>query len=310
MQLLEMLVCPTNRLPLVVDGQSALCPRCGVVYQETAGIWKPGPSSSSFCESSEVMEWFDKRAETTVDEEVQIRTPDKWDKRFFEKDVTEIQKLLDLKHTDILLDVGCGNGPFLERYASMVREAVGIDISFEMLKRARKHLEGENVMLMQEDALHLPFGRDIFDAVLSIELIHYFRPAEILKFFLELKRVVKRGGRIFLGGVPVQRSLRTYEAKAVHLLVKSLRMKAQGRYLSPVETTKFTPEQIESLAEKAGLKVMLGGTMRHVLPSIHVPYVGQFFLKKMEYLFESFDYRKSMPLISYRYFFVLETRQH
>lgn len=307
MRLGSILVCPTDRIPLILDKNSGHCPKCGIKYENTEGIWKLYSVDDQLCRQSDVVEWFDSRAEKIEDEQILRGAPDKWHGRFFEKDMAEIQRFLSFKDTDYFLDIGCGNGLFLEQYAGFVKQAVGTDISFKMLERARQHLKRENILLVQANSLKLPFRANTFDAILCNWVIHYFRRDEVPKFFLELKRVAKKHGRVFLGEIPLERSLRNYEAKVGHFLVKRLKIKVSDRYLSPVETTKFTPREIEGWAKEAGLNVVSKGTMRHVFPSLRILYVGQLVSNRVQHLFERYDYKRSIPLVSHSYFFVLRS---
>lgn len=307
MKLINMLICPADRASLIMDDQSGSCPKCGMAYKKIEGIWKLYPTSDYFNDEPKVMNWFDERAETIEDEQVLRGTPSRWYEEFFERDFREIQKSLNLRQSDYFLDIGCGNGLFLQRFASLVSEAVGIDISFGMLKRAQEHLISKDVLLMQTNALQLPFSADTFDAILCNWVLHYFKRDKILKFFSELKRVAKKDAQIFLGEIPLKRSFRDYESRVGHFLVRKFKVKVSDRYLSSVETTKFTPVEIKDWAGKVGLRVVSQGTMRHILPSLRIPYLGQLVPYRIQHLLGAFDYKKSIPLVRATYFFVLKS---
>jgi phosphatidylethanolamine/phosphatidyl-N-methylethanolamine N-methyltransferase len=75
--------------------------------------------------------------------------------------------LLDLKDGERVLLVGCGTGADLPLLPEGV-EAIGVDLSPEMLSRARSRslLPGQKVTLLQGDARELLVERASFDAVI------------------------------------------------------------------------------------------------------------------------------------------------
>ncbi|MDH5714936.1 MAG: class I SAM-dependent methyltransferase [Candidatus Aminicenantes bacterium] len=108
------------------------------------------------------------------------------------------------KHLNILkpfirgnvLDLGCGTGlqiPFLSKYAKTVS---GIDITYPLLKKAQeKFPDKANILLIQADALNLPFPDSHFDYISSYGgMISHIKEYE--KAFSEISRVIKPGGII------------------------------------------------------------------------------------------------------------------
>ena len=83
------------------------------------------------------------------------------------------KKGLDFKDMSVL-DVGCGAGRFLIRFAPEAKEVIGIDISPEMIKRANAHIENMNfknakamVLLWQEQDLEKAGFVKKFDLVFA-----------------------------------------------------------------------------------------------------------------------------------------------
>ena len=90
-----------------------------------------------------------------------------------------------------VLEVGCGAGHVLERFANAPR--TGIDLSTTMLARARRRL-GDRVELLRASAEDLPFGLGSFDVILCTEVLeHTQHPEQVLR---ELTRVSTRDARI------------------------------------------------------------------------------------------------------------------
>ncbi len=90
-----------------------------------------------------------------------------------------------------VLEVGCGAGHVLERFAGVRR--TGVDLSEHMLERARLRL-GRNVPLVRATADVLPFPDAAFKTVVCTELLeHVPDPAAVIR---ELMRVAGPSGRV------------------------------------------------------------------------------------------------------------------
>lgn len=256
--------------------------------------------------STEVAEWFDRRAEE-IDDELLLRgSAHRWHQRLFERDLEMIRGFLELKKADYLLDVGCGNGLFLRAYAPHVKAAVGIDLSRKMLCRISAP-DRRNLFAVQADGRALPFKAGSFDAILCNWVLHYLLPEELTEFFAEIGRVAKQKGRIFLGEIPLAASIRSWESKAGRYLLKKLRIRVSDRHISPVETARFSLQRIEEAAGEAGLWVISRGIMRHALPSLMVPPFGPLVPQRIQYLLARYDYQRAVPLLGHTCFFLLTT---
>jgi len=116
-------------------------------------------------------------------------------------------KLLDgipWQGSEVVLDVGCGNGILLLSAVKRLTSGrgIGIDIWTEgsgdnrpEAFRSNAKIEGvaERVTLQNEDARNLPYENDTFDVVLSGLTMHHMK-AEANKAMREMSRVLKPGG--------------------------------------------------------------------------------------------------------------------
>jgi arsenite methyltransferase len=101
-----------------------------------------------------------------------------------------------------VLDVGCGGGLDSMVAATMVGpkgRVFGIDVSPEMLERAKKNLSETflgNVSIQEASASHLPFPDCSFDVVISNGVINLV--PDKTKAMAEVFRVLKPGGRLMI----------------------------------------------------------------------------------------------------------------
>lgn len=92
----------------------------------------------------------------------------------------------------VVLDIGCGPGRFIDVVKAKGATVVGIDYS-EAVDAARKNFPNdETVLIVQADALKLPFRDAIFDCVYSIGVLHHTPSPS--KGVAEAHRTVKSGG--------------------------------------------------------------------------------------------------------------------
>jgi ubiquinone/menaquinone biosynthesis C-methylase UbiE len=92
-----------------------------------------------------------------------------------------------------LLDVGCGTGNYAEALTKATGCRVsGVDPSQGMLDRARDAAPWES--LKQGSAESLPFPSDLFDVVMSTDVIHHIGDRDA--YFSEVARVLRPSGQI------------------------------------------------------------------------------------------------------------------
>ena len=80
-----------------------------------------------------------------------------------------------LKSSDIVADLGCGNGRHLIVCAEHCSQAIGVDISQKFLQIIAKRYPSttyKNISLIHGDAVQLPFMDRSLDAVLFIASLH------------------------------------------------------------------------------------------------------------------------------------------
>lgn len=126
-----------------------------------------------------------------------IRIYDGWEKSNADmaKTAQKIAKILDLKPTDKVLEVGCGAGG-LAQY--MDCEYIGIDFSSTLVKRCMEFFQKTAVY---SEANDIPFKDQYFDKCFSWGVFLYFSDWDYTQQVIrEIKRVTKEG--IFIGELP------------------------------------------------------------------------------------------------------------
>jgi len=114
---------------------------------------------------------------------------DIWSKDF-EKDFAERERLKEIINlipsgVKSILDVGCGNGAFINRLFGKYQRIVGLDISQEALK----HVKTEKIL---GSITQLPFEEKSFDLVTSLEVLEHLSQEDFQKGILELQRISKK----------------------------------------------------------------------------------------------------------------------
>ena len=110
--------------------------------------------------------------------------------------------LVSVEQPTDVLDVGSGTGNLALALArrNPAATVVAVEPSEEMLTRARaKAVQGDlPVEFRQGYAQELPFGDSAFDAVTISLALHHVATDEVSNAMSELRRVLKRGGRLLV----------------------------------------------------------------------------------------------------------------
>ncbi len=109
-----------------------------------------------------------------------------------------IKKVIPHIKGDKILEVSFGSGYLMAQYASNKHEIYGIDYNEKMLELAIKKMKKMNIkaQLFQGNVEKLPFPENTFDTVINTMAFTGYPNGE--KAMSELKRVLKRGGKLLL----------------------------------------------------------------------------------------------------------------
>lgn len=104
----------------------------------------------------------------------------------------------DLKGKEVL-DLGCGFGWFClmaeERGAKRI---IGVEISEEDLKTAKKSIKSKNIEFIVGSALSIPLPDNSVDTVFAWEVIEHIPTNTEKEMLKEVERILKPGGKFYL----------------------------------------------------------------------------------------------------------------
>jgi SAM-dependent methyltransferase len=148
----------------------------------------------------------EKREKEFFDELVAAGSPtrsllDRFSEGFYEKGDrgrlwAPVWKSMDLRGSAVL-DYGCGDGHFSMRLASHGARVTGVDISPNLIKKARATalrmgMNGSAPQFAVGDAHHTPFRDESFDYVVGNGALHHL---DLEKAYAEIARLLKPGGK-------------------------------------------------------------------------------------------------------------------
>ncbi|MDI9475432.1 MAG: class I SAM-dependent methyltransferase [Natronincolaceae bacterium] len=100
-----------------------------------------------------------------------------------------------------ILDMGCGTGNFSIKLAEKGCKVFGIDISEEMLKKAREKAQKRNldIEFYNMDVYNINFPGESFDGIFSMAAFEFIKEPQ--KAYDEMYRVLKRNGYLLIGTI-------------------------------------------------------------------------------------------------------------
>jgi len=111
----------------------------------------------------------------------------------------KVARMLDLQPEDDVLDVACGSGVFLQKYAAQAHRIAGLDHSEVQIRLARQRhrarIDAGTAEIVQGDSAALPWEDNSFSAVTCNCLGCFAEPLRSLK---EMNRVLRPSGRVVL----------------------------------------------------------------------------------------------------------------
>ncbi|MRH41338.1 methyltransferase domain-containing protein [Aquibacillus halophilus] len=102
-----------------------------------------------------------------------------------------------IPHGSYIADLGCGDGYGSYKLLQAGYRVVGLDLSEEMIERAKSKQGNEEITFTVGDLTNLPFDNEVFSGLMAINSIEWTEHP--LKALNEMKRVVKKDHLLCLG---------------------------------------------------------------------------------------------------------------
>jgi len=130
-----------------------------------------------------------------------------------------ITKYCDNLQHKIGLDIGCGQGTYLEYLNRISDKMVGIDFSFNNVKNTLY----QNKYGLNCDGTRLPFKSNYFDFCFTINVIHHLPTRDLQDDFInEMIRVVKPKGKIFIFDLSLKNPVFSFYLKYIFPRIRSI----------------------------------------------------------------------------------------
>lgn len=99
-----------------------------------------------------------------------------------------------------VLDLGCGTGLELGEYFKINPRAVitGIALAGGMLNALRAKFPDKQLTLINGSYFEVPFGKNIYDAAVSVESLHHFTMEQKIPLYQKLRDSLKEDGYFIL----------------------------------------------------------------------------------------------------------------
>jgi trans-aconitate methyltransferase len=167
----------------------------------------------------------------------------------------EVLALLELKGSERVLDVGCGDGKITTQIAARIPRGsvVGVDASHEMIAFASNHFgsaDQPNLQFQVADARHLPFQSE-FDLVVSFNALHWIPEQDMA--LRSIRSAMKPASRAQLRLVP------SGERESLEDVVEKTRQLSQWNFYFRDFQNPYlhlTPEQYSTTVARNGLQVV------------------------------------------------------
>ncbi|MFZ5365970.1 MAG: class I SAM-dependent methyltransferase [Patescibacteria group bacterium] len=117
--------------------------------------------------------------------------------RRYKDDIVALGEEIGKKEWDRGLDIGCGTGNVTRKITKHCKSFVGLDLLPFLLGIARERIQKSKVGFVAGEAARLPFKENAFDLVTSNALVCFLSREDLIRFIIEVNRVLKPGGSYF-----------------------------------------------------------------------------------------------------------------
>ncbi len=132
-----------------------------------------------------------------------------------------ILKCCNHLNTKLALDIGCGQGQYVQYLNRRVKTVIGMDFSFNNIRNTLNIKCNENAL--NSDGKEIPFQSNKFDFCYCINVIHHLTSRDAQKQMIdEMFRVVKPRGYIFIFDLSMKNPLFTFYLEKIFPIIRSI----------------------------------------------------------------------------------------
>ena len=194
-------------------------------------------------------EFFDKYAQT-------------WDqsvnKEEFSK-IREIVKMAGIQEGERVLDIGCGTGillPLLKESVGKVGEVVALDLSLNMLKKAREKF-GDQFHYIHANVEDMPLKNSCFHKVICFASFPHFLNKK--NALCEISRILKPGRKLLIAHTTSRKTINSFHRKIGGPVANDF-IPNKKRMISLLKNTGFTNIKIKDTEDfywASGVKICI-----------------------------------------------------
>lgn len=182
--LIALLCCPTDRAALELRGDVLLCTQCATAYAIRDGYAELLPRAE-----------FEHTTQYADDAGAQILDYREFGQPLLSAQVKNnvLNGFMKFESSDVVLDLGCGNGKFAYWNRGKVKTMLAADIAPWFAERALQELP-----LLRADLRALPLRDETCDKIFSIDVLEHLTLEDITRVLNQARRVLKAHGKFFI----------------------------------------------------------------------------------------------------------------
>lgn len=182
--LITLLCCPTDRAALELRGDILRCTQCASEYAIRDGYAELLPRAE-----------FEHTTQYADDAGAQILDYREFGQPLLSAQVKNnvLNDFLKFESSDVVLDLGCGNGKFAYWNRGKVKTMLAADLAPWFAERALQKLP-----LLRADLRALPLRDETCDKIFSIDVLEHLTLEDITRVLNQARRVLKPRGKFFI----------------------------------------------------------------------------------------------------------------
>jgi ubiquinone/menaquinone biosynthesis C-methylase UbiE/uncharacterized protein YbaR (Trm112 family) len=182
--LITLLCCPTDRASLELRGDILRCTQCASEYAIRDGYAELLPRAE-----------FEHTTQYADDAGAQILDYREFGQPLLSAQVKNnvLNDFLKFESSDVVLDLGCGNGKFAYWNRDKARTMLAADLAPWFAERALQKLP-----LLRADLRALPLRDETCDKIFSIDVLEHLTLEDITRVLNQARRVLKPRGKFFI----------------------------------------------------------------------------------------------------------------